>query len=119
MASKYASSDDASAFSDVRLKLDPQKEQEFCEIVQKKYNGDLHAALRQAIEYFLIYEKSRNLKQVSETLREIQGKISRIREMSSQISDTMKVINETNARIKEAQEAREAKNGAPPKSANT
>ncbi|MFN3394353.1 MAG: hypothetical protein ACK424_07340, partial [Candidatus Thermochlorobacter sp.] len=96
MASKHATGNDASAFSDVGLKLDPQKELEFRELVQKKYNGDLHAALRQAIEYFLIYEKSRNLKQVSETLREIQGKISRIREMSSQISDTMKVINETN-----------------------
>lgn len=119
MASKNDSNDDASPFGDVDLKLDPQKEREFFEIVQEKYSGDLHAALRRAIEYFLIYEKSRNLKQVSETLREIQGKISRIREMSSQISDTMKVINETNARIKEAQEARETKNGAPPKSAGS
>jgi peptidoglycan hydrolase CwlO-like protein len=115
MTSTNAPNDD-SPFGDMHLKLDPQKEQEFFAIVREKYNGDLHAALRRAIEYFLVYEKSRNLKQVSETLREIQGKISRIREMSAQISDTMKSINETNARIKEAQEAREAKNGTMPKS---
>jgi|GEM_PF-1236281 peptidoglycan hydrolase CwlO-like protein len=105
-----------SPFGNMRLKLDPQKEREFFAIVQEKYDGDLHAALRRAIEYFLMCEKSRNLKQVSETLREIQGKISRIREMSAQISDAMKSINETNARIKEAQEARELKNGTIPKS---
>lgn len=95
-------------FRNGHLQLDPQKQQEFFKLVKEKYNGDLYAALRRAIDYFLVYERSANLKRVSETLQEIQGKILRIREMSSQISDTMKSINETNARLKEAREAQEA-----------
>ncbi|MCS7012627.1 MAG: hypothetical protein RMI34_05290 [Chloroherpetonaceae bacterium] len=114
-----ASSDDfaqADPFRNGHLRLDPNKQKEFFKLVQEKYNGDLYAALRRAIDYFLVYEKSANLKRVSETLQEIQSKILRIKEMSSQISDTMKTINETNARLREARDAQEAqeakRNGA-------
>ncbi|KER09140.1 MAG: hypothetical protein HY22_13500 [[Candidatus Thermochlorobacteriaceae] bacterium GBChlB] len=95
----------AQSFSDTDFKLDPQKEAEFYKIVEEKYGGDLHAALHRAVDYFLMHEKSRSLKQVSDTLREIQGKISHIREMTSQLSNTVKDINETNAKLQERRAA--------------
>jgi septal ring factor EnvC (AmiA/AmiB activator) len=105
----------AHAFNQSEFKLDPQKEAEFYKIVDEKYGGDLHLALGRAVDYFLMHEKSRSLKQVSETLREIQGKISHIREMTSQLSTTVKDINETNAKLQEKRTG-EPNNLLPPKS---
>ncbi|MBC8043021.1 MAG: hypothetical protein IAF08_06210 [Rhizobacter sp.] len=77
------------------FKLDPKKQEAFEKIVNEKYGGDLHKALRRAIDYFLMYEKSSSLTKVSDTLKEIEGKLSKIREMNSQLSDKLKTINET------------------------
>ncbi|NTV47022.1 MAG: hypothetical protein HGB11_10995, partial [Chlorobiales bacterium] len=39
------------------FELDPTKAETFYKIVGDKYNGDLHLALKRAIDYFIIYEK--------------------------------------------------------------
>lgn len=88
----------------MEFKLEPKKQEEFEKIVQEKYGGDLHRALRRAIDYFLMYEKSAALSKVSDTLKEIEGKLSKIREMNSSLADKVKDITQT----KESLQSRQA-----------
>lgn len=75
------------------LSLTPEQRDAFFKIVQEKYNGDIRLALQRAIEYFLLHEQNRSLQNVSETLRQIQNKISSIREMNSQITQSLRDTN--------------------------
>ena len=75
------------------LSLTPEQRDAFFKIVQEKYNGDMRLALQRAIEYFLLHEQNRSLQNVSETLRQIQNKISSIREMNSQITQSLRDTN--------------------------
>ncbi len=75
------------------LSLTPEQRDAFFKIVQEKYNGDMRLALQRAIEYFLLHEQNRSLQNVSETLRQIQAKISNIREMNSQITQSLRDTN--------------------------
>jgi 23S rRNA maturation mini-RNase III len=83
------------------FQLEESKRDAFYKVVLEKYDGDMHAALRKAIDYFLMYEQSTSLKSVSEKLKEIQEKISNIRNMNAKITDTLKDINEKNSLIQE------------------
>ncbi|MGQ9805556.1 MAG: hypothetical protein ACUVRP_05700 [Chlorobiales bacterium] len=75
------------------LSLTPEQRDAFFKIVQAKYNGDMRLALQRAIEYFLLHEKNRSLQNISETLRQIQNKISNIRDMNSQITQSLRDTN--------------------------
>ncbi len=75
------------------LSLTPEQRDAFFKIVHEKYNGDMRLALQRAIEYFLLHEQNRSLQNVSETLRQIQNKISNIREMNSQITQSLRDTN--------------------------
>jgi hypothetical protein len=75
------------------LSLTPEQRDAFFKIVQEKYNGDMRLALQRAVEYFLLHEQNRSLQNVSETLRQIQNKISSIREMNSQITQSLRDTN--------------------------
>ncbi|MFN3344391.1 MAG: hypothetical protein ACK4XY_05940 [Chloroherpetonaceae bacterium] len=77
----------------LNLSLTPEQRDAFFKIVQEKYNGDMRLALQRAIEYFLLHEQNRSLQNVSETLRQIQTKISNIREMNSQITQSLRDTN--------------------------
>ena len=83
------------------LQLEESKREAFYKVVLEKYDGDMHAALRKAIDYFLMYEQSTSLKSVSEKLKEIQDKISNIRNMNAKITDTLKDINQKNSLIQQ------------------
>ncbi|MDX2130272.1 MAG: hypothetical protein SFU91_14655 [Chloroherpetonaceae bacterium] len=83
------------------FKLSDEKQAAFEKIVNDKYGGNLHKALEKAIDYFIVYENSNGMKSVSEKLREIQEKIERMRAASSQITSTIKNINQTNAQIQQ------------------
>lgn len=82
------------------FELDPTKAETFYKIVGDKYNGDLHLALKRAIDYFIIYEKSPGLKNVSDTMKEIEGKISEIRNMNSELTSALRTLNEKAERIR-------------------
>ncbi len=75
------------------LSLTPEQRDAFFKIVQEKYNGDVRLALQRAIEYFLLHEQNRSLQSISDTLRQIQNKISSIREMNSQITQSLRDTN--------------------------
>lgn len=95
------------------FELDPSKAETFYKIVGEKYDGDLRLALKQAIDYFIIYEKSPGLKNVSETMKEIEGKISEIRNMNYELSGALRTLNEKAERIrklKDDQEKRASQN---------
>jgi hypothetical protein len=80
-------------------KLAPDKRDAFFKLVQERYNGDLQAALERAIDYFLMYERATGARHVADTLKQIQDKISTIREMNSQITDTLRDINAKTAQL--------------------
>jgi len=80
--------------ADFEFQLDPKKHEAFMKIVNEKYNGDLHAAVKRAIDYFLMYENSQSLQNVGATLNEIKDKIAKIREMNTQISERLKTTSE-------------------------
>lgn len=86
------------------LQLTPEQREAFFKIVQEKYNGDMRLALQRAIEYFLLHERNRSLQNVSETLRQIQTKISTIREMNSQITESLR---DTNSKIAQLNQNRQ------------
>lgn len=75
------------------LSLTPEQRDAFFKVVQEKYNGDVKLALQRAIEYFLLHEQNRSLQNVSETLRQIQNKITNLREMNSQITQSLRDTN--------------------------
>ncbi len=81
------------------LSLSPEQRDAFFKIVREKYNGNLRLALQRAIEYFLLHEQQRSLQQVSETLRQIQQKISNLREMNSQITQSLRKTNDVLAQF--------------------
>lgn len=89
------------------FELDPNKADTFYKIVGEKYDGDLHRALKQAIDYFIIYEKSPGLKHVSETMKEIEGKISEIRNMNYELSSALRTLNEKAERIRKLKDDQE------------
>ncbi len=90
------------------LSLTPEQRKAFFKIVQEKYNGDVRFALRRAIEYFLLHEQNRSLQNISETLRQIQNKISSIREMNLQISQSLR---ETHSKLAQFNQSRQKSNG--------
>jgi len=90
------------------MQLEELKAEQFFQIVQQKYDGDVHRALLRAIDYFLMYEKSASLKNVADTIEELRGKLSNIREMNASLSSTLKTINEKTEKIKALREQRQA-----------
>ena len=88
-------------FQSEGFKLSEEKQAAFEKIVNEKYGGNLHQALEKAIDYFIVYENSNGMKTVSEKLKEIQDKIERMRAASTQISSTLRNINQTNAQIQQ------------------
>jgi peptidoglycan hydrolase CwlO-like protein len=90
------------------LSLTPEQRDAFFKIVQEKYNGDMRLALQRAIEYFLLHEQNRSLQNVSETLRQIQNKISSIREMNSQITQSLR---DTNSKLAQFNQNRDQQKG--------
>ncbi len=91
------------------LSLTPEQRDAFFKIVQEKYNGDMRLALQRAIEYFLLHEQNRSLQNVSETLRQIQNKISSIREMNSQITQSLR---DTNSKLAQFNQNRDQQKGS-------
>ena len=89
------------------MQLEEMKAEQFFKIVQDKYDGDLQRALLRAIDYFLMYEKSASLKNVADTIEELRGKISNIREMNANLTSTLKTINEKTEKIKAIREQKE------------
>jgi|YNPMSStandDraft_2_1061718.scaffolds.fasta_scaffold00689_7 methyl-accepting chemotaxis protein len=87
------------------LSLTPEQRDAFFKIVQEKYNGDMRLALQRAIEYFLLHEQNRSLQTISETLRQIQHKISNIREMNSQITQSLR---DTNSKLSQFNQNRDS-----------
>jgi methyl-accepting chemotaxis protein len=87
------------------LSLTPEQRNAFFKIVQEKYNGDMRLALQRAIEYFLLHEQNRSLQTISETLRQIQHKISNIREMNSQITQSLR---DTNSKLSQFNQNRDS-----------
>ncbi|ACF14198.1 hypothetical protein Ctha_1741 [Chloroherpeton thalassium ATCC 35110] len=87
-------------YSEDGIQLEELKAEQFFQIVQDKYHGDLHRALLRAIDYFLMYEKSASLKNVADTIEELRSKISNIRQMNADLSSTLKTINEKTEKIK-------------------
>jgi peptidoglycan hydrolase CwlO-like protein len=90
------------------LSLTPEQRDAFFKIVQEKYNGDMRLALQRAVEYFLLHEQNRSLQNVSETLRQIQNKISSIREMNSQITQSLR---DTNSKLAQFNQNRDQQKG--------
>ena len=89
------------------IDLDPQKAEAFHKIVEEKYQGNLNAAVKRAIEYFIMYESSPGLKNVSDTLNEIKGKISDLKSMNSDLTTVLRTLNEKAERIRKLRENQE------------
>jgi methyl-accepting chemotaxis protein len=85
------------------FKIDEDKSEAFMKIVQDKYDGDVHRALKRAIDYFLMYESRTSLKQVADKIEDIRDKISNIREMNNQLNSTLETINKKTEQIRNLQ----------------
>ncbi|MCS6988015.1 MAG: hypothetical protein NZM06_00670 [Chloroherpetonaceae bacterium] len=89
------------------LSLTPEQRDAFFKIVQERYGGDMRLALRRAIEYFLLHEQNRSLRNVSDALRQIQEKITSIREMNAQIAQSLR---DTNSKLAQFAQNRDQRN---------
>lgn len=94
------------------LSLSPEQRDAFFKIVQERYGGDMRLALRRAIEYFLLHEQNRSLRNVSDTLRQIQEKISSIREMNAQIAQSLRDTNDKLAQFAQNRDSQNHKGQA-------
>ncbi len=85
------------------FQLTDEASETFMKIVQEKYNGDIHEALKRAIDYFLMYETRPSLKNVADKIEDIREKISNIREMNNQLNSTLESINQKTRQIRNLQ----------------